>query len=378
MLRTSDFPNIRQAHIDDHTALHKRHNAEFWAEDYGADGAAVQSAIDACRDAGGGTIRLSARTYECADSLDLTEMSGFRLVGVPFSTVLLSRATGRAALDLCGARYYQLENIVVQGHGTDMPACGILSSRTAGHSAGLAAHVGVRMIGSFEAACWYWIGSEATRFDGCATTSIKVPCVFHVTDTNDDEIPSYATPEYAVGSTSNNWFEHSALGVHGDCPDVTMFHLAGPAPATVIRDSWFNPVGATGCSIRIGYGPLSGLSVANISVEGGANAAPVFLLVDGGVTLRGCDFRMCSKAAVAIRAGTGSRLERCSFDHVYAEAGEGTTGLELYDLYRTSIRRWWSSPTMQATAHDAQDCELWVPPDGAFTVSNVDTGNQRW
>lgn len=65
MLRTDTWPNDKQAHIDDHRAMHKRYNAEYSAADYGS----IQAAIDAAQAAGGGCVFVPPGEYRIAKAL---------------------------------------------------------------------------------------------------------------------------------------------------------------------------------------------------------------------------------------------------------------------------------------------------------------------
>mgnify|MGYP000597250052 CR=1 FL=1 len=117
------------------------------------------------------TIRLSG-IYLCTGSINATAINRFRkwgIIGTP-GTVIISRATGKAALDLYQSRFGIFRDFEVYGDENNIPSVGIFVSHgLASNVAGCGEHLfsGVGTNGMFSLAGLYDYASESTSFDRC-------------------------------------------------------------------------------------------------------------------------------------------------------------------------------------------------------------------
>jgi hypothetical protein len=95
------------------------------------DTAAIQSAINAVRSAGGGVVFFPQGTYIVSISLNFTGMVGFEVwgSGLGGTTIRLNTA-GTPGIDLTGSRNYSFRNMLIfAGSGTNSPNVVILKAR---------------------------------------------------------------------------------------------------------------------------------------------------------------------------------------------------------------------------------------------------------
>lgn len=105
MLRTDTWPNDKQAHIDDHRAMHKRYNAEYSAADYGS----IQAAIDAAQAAGGGCVFVPPGEHRISESL-VVSTSGIHLRGVGRASQIVNESA-RPSVIVRGTAERMAENV---------------------------------------------------------------------------------------------------------------------------------------------------------------------------------------------------------------------------------------------------------------------------
>jgi len=177
----------------------------------------IHAAIDAVRTARGGGIYLPAGTYRCDSSLDFTGYDyGIRVMGAAWDTsIILSHAAGKGALDICGTRNIIFENLCVEGDTTDVPACGFLGARTVALDK-CDHHVfrNVSMHGKFIYAGWYLIDAEVITVDnGFTSTPFEAPYVYYTSGLNDDAITSdYQTISTATDGSTHHRILNSSFG----------------------------------------------------------------------------------------------------------------------------------------------------------------------
>lgn len=199
--------------------------------DYGAvgdgttdDTDAIQAAFDEISDWGSGlnvfvSIYLPAGRYKVGSSLDLTNKRYFMIKGDGWAiTEIISNATNRPALDMLGARYFDLENFMITGDSTNTPTVGMFFGRTsASPNCGNCFIDSIALNGKFTNAGIYSVNAEVffiTRLRS-GPSSIYAPFVYYADNNNAYEIVSdYTSISYTYVGSSQFFFENWWLTTH--------------------------------------------------------------------------------------------------------------------------------------------------------------------
>lgn len=209
--------------------------AVFNVLDYGAGGAgqtddtnAIQSAINAAHNAGGGTVFIPQGTYNTTSAITIP-YQGISLVGAGKSASNIHAThTGNAIIDLTGGVQCMLQDLQLTSDSTTYPKTGIILARSSANGAGFHIINNIYMILNVTYAGIYSIASENNNISNVYCRIQTGHYGFYTSGSNDLSIGT----SYSSTNTSNrveccNFIMESTY-TSGDTPlyivlDVTAF-----------------------------------------------------------------------------------------------------------------------------------------------------------
>ncbi|MBD3354323.1 MAG: hypothetical protein GF364_22765 [Candidatus Lokiarchaeota archaeon] len=335
------------------------------------DSSAIQDAIDAAR---GGSVSASganaavyfpAGTYVCDSPLDLTGWWYFRVMGDSWeNTVIESHATGKAAIELLGSRFFVIENLTVEGDTTDTPDVGFFLSRATlvsgtGPNCGNCWFDHVAVAGEFTHAGFYQLNAEVLFFNGCRSTAgFDADYYVYSSPSNDDSITSdYRTID--VGTTGSTMQSHrnfhiaSAVGIN-----FTPFYYGDVANTIILRDGYWQARG-TGVGVQLDEDHFN-VTISGIMQEGNATEL-LDLSTSGTCDVRGLTIENVAASSVtkAIDAASGVTINGLYL----ASLTVNQANLDFYNLEHSTLAPGWygtlgNAAHTVAIAGDITDCDI--------------------
>lgn len=289
---------------------------------------------------------------------------------------VVSYATGKPAIDLLGARFFDIApGFVVSGDATNTPSVLLFFGRTVtGPNCGNCFIDGLCLGGKASSAAIYAINSEVISITRLRSTGngVDTPYVFYASVANDLAITSdYETLSFVFTGYSiirlKDWWVTTVSGGYAS----NGIYLKGNCSSIVVRDIYMNLYGGTGFLLTLA-GPLqiSGIIVDDISCEG--SWAGVMKL--DNATVRSYKFHYFSW--VGFSSINSSTLERGKFENVIGGASGATWTFETINYSR--ILNWWNFSNQNLTAANGTGNVVEKPGSTSVITFTAGSGNQTY
>lgn len=218
------------------------------------------------------SIGANSGAYYCSGSINFSTNggnydAGIKNVDFDIGAIIVSGASGKAAVDICGVFNARYNNVTIFGLPSSTPAVGLLCARagTANPNPSAGAHnfSGLRIIGEYSVAGLYEYGSEINRYDATCYFNNKVGlCTIY--ETADNQAQAITSDFCTVDTTYQSSYGSVFIG-----PPILWSgnDEAGAQGLVVIEAMSFGPK-FIGC-----YGDMQ---------QGATNKRPYFVFSAGG------------------------------------------------------------------------------------------------